>query len=248
MRASAGWIGALLLLAATPPSVASPVGAALADKSRPAEEVHADKARKPAAVIALAGIRAGSVVMDLVPHEAYFTRIFAGIVGPGGHVYDFVPSEADAYLKQRYPNGLPLLDPAHGNVSNFHAPLATLVAPQYLDVVFASRNYHDFHSRFFGGLDVAAVDRAIFAALKPGGVYVVLDYAAKPGSGLGDVDSLGRIDPEAVKQEIVGAGFRFTGASRVLANPRDNHTTRLSDTGNPADADLFLLKFQKPRR
>lgn len=192
------------------------------------------------------GVKSGSVVLDLVPHKLGFSHSFADKVGSNGHVYIFVPSEADAYLKAKYPNGLPTSDPGHSNISYVHASLAKVVAPQYLDVAWVGGSYHDFHNAFFALKDIGAVNRAVFGLLKPGGVFVVMDNAAAAGSGLGDTEGLHRIDEAQVKREIVAAGFKFVGESRILRNAADDHTSQVSDADVGAKTDVFLLKFRKP--
>ena len=97
-----------------------------------------------------------------------------------------------------------------------------------------------------GPADVAAFNRAVFAALKPGGVFVVLDHAALPGSGLSATDTLHRIDPETVKQEVEAAGFVLDGESKVLANPADPKDKKIFDPSIRGRTDQFLLRFRKP--
>src|SRR5690348_3905778 len=208
---------------------AEPVAAALAESTRPDAERQQDEERKPQELMALANVRPGLSVMDLVPHDAYFTRLFATIVGPSGHVYDFVPSEADEYLKRLYPSGLPILDADHHNVSNIHTSLSKLVAPEFLDIVWSFRNYHNFHSKFFGPADMGTVNKAIYNALKPGGFYVVVDNAARTGAGLSECETLHRIDKNVVKREAMAAGFKLAGESQVLRSARDDRASPAKD-------------------
>ena len=117
-----------------------------------------------------------------------------------------------------------------------------------LDAVFIRQNYHDLYDKFMGPADVPAFNRKVFAALKPGGVYVVLDHVAPPGSGLAAPERLHRIDPELVKQEVTAAGFVFDGESKVLANAGDDHTKMVLETGILGQTDQFLLRFKKPKK
>jgi predicted methyltransferase len=222
--------------------------AAVADKARPAEDTARDADRKPGAMIAFAGIKPGSVVVELVPGKGYFTRIFAKAVGPKGHVYAYFPTEIDAMLKGKPPSVTAVTNDTkeYPNVSLIHAPLARLVVPQAADVVWTSQNYHDFHDSFFGPEDLSVVNKAIYDALKPGGTYVVLDHAADPGSGLRDTDTLHRIDPAAVKKEVMAAGFQFVGEDNVLRNPADPHTKNVFDASIRGKTDQFIFKFRKP--
>jgi predicted methyltransferase len=234
------------LAAAKPPSY---VAAALADPGRKDDEKKADAERKPAQMIAFAGIKPGAKVMDLMPGGGYFTHIFAAVVGPKGYVYAYVPSEINAAIQKRFPGSDPKKQFAsYANVSVLNAPIATIVAPESLDAVWTSQNYHDFHNRLFGPADIGAMNRAIFAALKPGGVYIVLDHSAKAGSGTADTETLHRIDEAAVKQEVEAAGFKLAGESNVLRNKDDPRDKIVFDPSIRHHTDQFILKFVKPKR
>ena len=232
----------LMSTAANAAATSNEVGAQQMEKDRsaPNESGNANE------VLQFAGVRSGSVVLDLVPHRLSAAHSFADKAGTSGHVYVFVPSEADAYLKAKYPNGLPTSDPAHANISYIHTSLAKVVAPQYLDVIWVGGSYHDFHNKFFALKNIYAVNHAAFELLKPGGVFVVMDNAAARGSGLRDTETLHRIDEEQVKREVLAAGFEFAGESRVLRSAADDHTSQVSDADVGAETDVFLLKFRKP--
>ena len=226
------------------------ITAAVADPGRPAENKQDDQNRKPAETVQFAGIKPGDKVVELVPGRGYFTRIFSKVVGPKGHVYALSPP--------RRPNAAPdspdpvswttaiAADPAYSNVSVQAGPLATIVVAEPVDVVFTSRNYHDVHN--IPNIDMAAFNKSIFDALKPGGVYIVLDHAAAPGSGARDTSTLHRIDSEAVKAEALAAGFVLAGQSNVLSNPQDAHTAPVFDSSVKGTTDQFILKFRKPKK
>jgi predicted methyltransferase len=114
--------------------------------------------------------------------------------------------------------------------------------------VWTSQNYHDFHDSFFGPADLAVVNKAIFTALKPGGLYIVLDHVAAPGSGLRDTETLHRIDPAIVKKEVTAAGFEFVSEDDSLKNPADPHTAKVFDPSIRGKTDQFVYKFRKPQR
>jgi predicted methyltransferase len=238
------WATDVMAARSIPPYAA----AAVADKARPAEDTARDADRKPAEMIVFAGIKPGKVVVDLVPGKGYFTRIFAKAVGPKGHVYAYFPSEIDAMLKGKPPSVTAVTNDSRNypNVSLIHAPLARCLVPQAPDVVWTSQNYHDFHDSFFGPLDLAVVNKAIYDALKPGGLYVVLDHAAEPGSGTRDTETLHRIDPAAVKKEVTAAGFQFVGEDNTLRNPADPHTKNVFDPSIRGKTDQVIFKFRKP--
>lgn len=217
-----------------------PIAAAVADPARPAADRERDALRKPAACLAFAGVRPGMTVAELFPGEGYFTRLFSRIVGPAGRVYEFVGSSRSAAVRKI------AADPHyHHNITVSVWPVGKLPVPGPVDLVWTSQNYHDLHN--IKGLDVAAFDRAVFEALKPGGIYLVLDHAATAGSGFSDTSTLHRIDPAAVKKEVMSAGFEFVGESDVLRNPHDPHTKTVFDPSIRGRTDQFIYKFRKPR-
>ena len=222
-----------------PPAAA----AAVSDKSRPEADTKRDADRKPAESIAFAGVKPGDNILELLALGGYYTRILSKTVGPKGHVYSTMP---DAVMASRpaMGDGLKAIaaDPAYGNVTMLPEPIGTPTAPVPVDVVWTSDNYHDLHNPGpFGASDIPGFNKAVFAALKPGGTFIVIDYAAAAGSGLTATGTLHRIDPEVVKKEVTAAGFTFVGASDVLHRTNDDMTTRRSDT-----VEQFTFKFKKP--
>ena len=137
-------------------------------------------------------------------------------------------------------------DPNFSNVSEAKFTVDDLAKLGPVDLVWTSQNYHDLHLARFK-LDVVAFDKAVFAALKPGGVFFIEDHAAKDGSGLDAPDKLHRIDEAVVKQEVESAGFKLVGESDILRNPADDRTLLVFNPAIRGHTDQFLLKFQKPR-
>ncbi|MBV8782584.1 MAG: class I SAM-dependent methyltransferase [Gammaproteobacteria bacterium] len=237
-------------LAAGEPSLPANIGAAVADKARPEADTQRDADRKPGESLAFAGVRAGQKVADVIPGGGYFTRLFSAAVGPKGKVYAVAPPkrpDAPASTPEPAARLQPIVeDKAHyGNVSVLTVNMREFKLPEPVDLVWTSQNYHDLHN--IQGLDVAAFDKAVFEALKPGGTYVVLDHAAAPGSGFSTTSTLHRIDKDAVRQEVESAGFKFEGESQALHNPDDPHTDKVFEGPLRGKTDQFILKFRKPR-
>jgi predicted methyltransferase len=115
-----------------------------------------------------------------------------------------------------------------------------------VDLVFTCQNYHDYHDPFMGPVDMVAFDKQVFAALKPGGLFVVIDHVAPAGSGISDTNTLHRIDPAVVKKEVEAAGFVFAGESDALRNPKDPHTIAVFDKSIRGHTDQFIYRFRKP--
>jgi predicted methyltransferase len=136
-------------------------------------------------------------------------------------------------------------DPAYGNITQVPFSLTRLTTPEPVDMVFTAQNYHDLHLARFKA-DVVAFDKQLFADLKPGGLLIIEDHAAEPGSGLRDPDKLHRIDEAVVKQEVESAGFKLVGESNVLRNPNDPRTALVFDPSIRGHTDQFVLKFRKP--
>jgi predicted methyltransferase len=223
------------------------LAAAVAAPGRPAEDVVRDPLRKPAALMAFAGIKPGDRVADLMPGGGYFTRLFSVAVGAQGHVYTIVPAELAAVAAKAKDAAQTLAaNPAYANVTLEVLPTAQIGAPEPLDLVWTSDNYHDLYG-FFGADQAAAADAAVFRALKPGGVYIVIDHAARAGSGGADAKTLHRIDPETVKAQVLAAGFKLEAESVLLRNPADSRDAKVFDPSIRGHTDQFIFKFRKPR-
>ena len=233
--------------ASAAPATSAVISAAIDDPARPAADREQDANRKPLQVLEFTGVKPGDRVADFIPGGGYVTRLFSKIVGKNGHVYAVVPEElvkmrdtADASVKAI------AADPGYANVTVLREPVNDFKAPEKLDLVWTSMNYHDLHDKFLGPADMAALNKAIYAALKPGGIYLVLDHAAAAGSGLRDTNTLHRIDPAAVKKEVLAAGFVLDAQSDVLHNPKDDHTAKVFDPAIRGKTDKFIFKFRKP--
>jgi predicted methyltransferase len=243
-------VSAALLLAGAAPAATDPippaVAAALADPARPAADKARDEGRKAAEVAAFAQVKPGDKVADVFPGGGYFTRIFARIVGPTGRVYGVVreaSKESDALAG----------DPAFPNIRIAAQPWEQFNPPEKLDVIFNSQFFHDLYNPEYGATGggpagVAKVDKAIFDALKPGGVYVVIDHAGRPGTGATEFNTLHRIDEPVVKKAPTDAGFVLEAESDILRNPADPRDKAVFDPSIRGRTDQFMLRFRKPKR
>jgi predicted methyltransferase len=237
------------VLAASPASVPKYLQAAIDNPSRPDADRARDVNRKPAQVIAFAGIKPGDQIGELMPGGGYFTRIFCQIVGAKGHVTTVkmlpaVPRDPPPADARAMAPPAPAPNPCT-NITEQSQRAADFTLPSGLDVVWTSENYHDLHNAAFGPPDMKALDTVIFNALKPGGIFMVEDHVAEAGSGARDTSTLHRIDPELVKQEVLSVGFVFAGSSDVLHNADDPHQAKVFQLAGKSDK--FLFKFRKPR-
>lgn len=219
---------------------------AVDDPARGADRAD-DARRKIALVMTFAEVRPGQKVLELVPGTGYWTRVFSAIVGSKGHVYTVWPDEMAKFSTKSLANWRELVaTPHYANVSLLQQPAAQLSVPVPVDLVFTSQNYHDYHDPFMGPVDMRKFDKQVYDALKPGGLFVVIDHVAPAGSGIADTNTLHRIDPAVVKREVEAAGFVLDGQSNALRNPDDPHTVKVFDKSIRGHTDQFIYRFRKP--
>ena len=204
---------------------------------------------KQSELIRFARVDAGSTVIDVYPGDGDWTRLFSDIVGPEGRVYSFVPAEV-AHFKND-PVGLMRTLAKERGRANVDAVSAGLVAmpaaTQPADVLWMHLFYHDLHTALIQdkGVTADAFNRAVYARLKSGGRYVIVDHAAAAGSGASDSQSLHRIDPAFVRGELEAAGFVLDAESALLANKDDPHTIKVFDPSIKGKTDRFAYRFVK---
>ncbi len=239
----AGLFGTYARAANSPDDV---ITSAVADPARPEGDRSRDAARKPVESLHFSGVKPGDAVADFNAGAGYFTRLFSDVVGSRGHVYAIEPVEIQQYIAKSTAE-LRSYAADHGNVTvSVETALESLHLPRKLDLFWISQNYHDLHNKYFGPVDIAAFNKAVFDALKPGGEYVVLDHTAAPGASADVTETLHRIDPATVRREVEAAGFVFDGRSEILANPADPRTIKVFDKSIQGHTDQFILKFRKP--
>lgn len=212
-------------------------------QANPCAGVKLDPFRKPAEMLAFGEVRPGMKIGELIPGGGYMTRLFSKAVGKEGKVYLFNGPAANG----RALGFQPILDDTknYANVSFVQTDFATLASPEPLDLIWTSQNYHDMHNPG-RNLDIGAANKAIFNALKPGGIYVVLDHVAAADTPGGVNAQFHRIVPELVKKEVLAAGFEFVGESPVLRNPNDPHDKGVFDDSIRHRTDQFMMKFKRP--
>ncbi|HWG75403.1 MAG TPA: hypothetical protein VN660_01250 [Steroidobacteraceae bacterium] len=227
------------------------IHSAVDDTTRPEADRKRDADRHPGAVLTFAGIKPGMKVLELMPSGGYYTRLLCRVVGDSGHVYGvnfkfhMPPRPAGAAAgppraRAARPAPAPL---GCSNVDDTSQDASAVNLPSDVDVVWTTENYHDMHNPAIGA-DMKQLDMAVFNALKPGGEFIIEDHAAAAGHGTSDTNTLHRIDPASVREEVESVGFKFAGQSKVNANPSDDHTKRVFTLHDKTDR--FLFKFRKP--
>jgi predicted methyltransferase len=230
----------LLCAPASAQSVSPAIAAAVADPARPPADKDRDANRKPAEVVAFAGVKPGMTVAELGPGRGYYTRILAKTVGPAGKVLAIVTTAQAA--RPGALDALNALAAAYPNIKVVTVDYPTMMLPEKADLFWTTENYHDFHNN---GGDIAALDKAVFNNLKTGGIFYVEDHSAAPGAGLAATSQFHRMDEAVAKSELTAAGFKLDGEGDLLHNPADNRAGSNSETGH-FDSDRFMLRMKKP--
>jgi predicted methyltransferase len=224
-----------------PASVPAYIKSAVEAPGRSAEQKARDFNRKPAEVLALSGVKPGDKVVEFASFGQYFTTLISDIVGAKGTVYMYdLP-----YTEQRAGAASRAFVAAHPNSKYELVDYNAVKLPENVDVVFNVLYYHDLP---LNNIDTAALNKKIFDALKPGGVFFIVDHNAAPGSGTRDTKQLHRIDPEVIKKEVKAAGFELVEDSKLLAHAEDDHTKMVFTPGTRGTTDQSVLKFRKPAK
>ncbi len=225
-----------------------------------------DTRRRPAETLAFIDVQPGMVALDVSAARGYTTELIARAVGPTGKVYAQTPprratpaappaqpegaSAPPAPIPSATPPAPTLAEraakPSGANIvivsRPFEDPAPPEVANGALDLVTLMFNYHDFGHM---GVDRAGVNRAVFKALKPGGIYVIADHSGRAGTGISEAGTLHRVEEDFVKREVEAAGFRLAESGNFLRNPADPRDKNTPEP--PMPKDEFVLKFVKPR-
>lgn len=225
-------VGAAMLVA-VPVVAAAPdkaVAAAVADKSRLAENRKLDDGRHPA---------------DLLAGNGYYSEMLADLVGPKGTVIPMNPSgfhepETWATITKAYPNIAPMVRPVN----------TIVLAPKSVDMIFTHLAYHDLYwqsEKFkFPRVEVDAMLVNWFSAVRPGGSIIVVDHVGPAGDTRELVEKLHRIDPAKVRADMERAGFVFDGDSGALRITADDHSKNVFDPAIRGKTDRFMMRFKKP--
>lgn len=242
-----GCAGCLTPVGADAPELPPAVRAAVEATDRSADDRALDAGRRPAELLAFFGVRPGMRVAELGAGGGYTTELLARVVGPPGRVY----GQNSPFILERFaeaPWSARLAKPVMQQVVRLDRPFDDPFPPELrdLDAVLIVLLYHD---TVWMKTDRERMNRAVFAALAPGGVYGIVDHSARPGSGASDVETLHRIDEALVEQEVQAAGFELAAEGDFLRNPEDSRDWNASPRvagEKRGTSDRFALKFVKP--
>jgi predicted methyltransferase len=237
-------LGAFVALAETAHAQdeqATRMRAALAAPERSQENKARDAARKPIETVQFLGIKTGDTAVDMIAETGWFTEVLSAAVGPKGHVYMQNPP----FLAEREPKDMIA---RLGNVETLHVQFGEAGLVGKIDDVVTAMNLHDIYNGFGNqpGGEAPAVDflKAIYAALKPGGVLGVIDHVGIAGQ---DNAMLHRMLPQQARDVLTKAGFTIEAESKLLANPADDHTKGVFDPSIRGHTDQFVFRARKPR-
>ena len=215
---------------------------AVADATRPADDRAADAIRAPADTLFFAGIKPGMVVGELYPCGGYFSRMISDVVGPTGKVYGIDTSRwkgCDTSTQK-------VVDEGHKNFSFTVNAFGEFTLPEKVDLFWITQNYHDLHIKEYGTVDMAAFNKKVFDALKPGGTYFILDHQAAGTLSDDDIAKVHRIAKAQLIAEVEAAGFKLAGEGFFLNRAGDDHTKSIFDPAIRGKTDQYALKFVRP--
>ncbi len=235
-RADKGWV-----ISPKVPAIPANIAAAVASGDRTAAMKARDNGRSPDAVMAYAGVKTGDKVIEIGSFGNYDSIILVNAIGPTGHLYMYdLP-----YNKARYEAPTNAFVAAHKNSEYKIADFDKIDYPKGVDLVTIDMYYHD---QTLNNIDPKAMDARLFAALKPGGRLLIVDHNAPAGSGRKyDINTVHRIDPQVILDEVTGAGFKLIVNSNIFANPDDDRTKMVFAPGERGGTDRSLFVFEKPR-
>lgn len=216
----------------TPTATAAAIGSPL----RTDDDRKGDARHKPAEFLAFSHVKPGMQVLDMVAAGGGTSTLLALAVGPTGAVWAQNTKPSDKLTARLAAAPIANLHPV---VAPFDNPIPANTPP--LDLITINLNYHDIVNT---PTDRAAMNKALFAALKPGGYLVIVDNAARAGTGLADTKNLHRIDEAAVVAEVTQAGFKLDARSDYLHVASDPRMLPFFKMNGEPD-DKFALRFVK---
>ena len=202
----------------------------------------ADQRRQPAKMLTFAGVQSGMRVLDMEANAGYSTELLARTVAPTGVVYaQDSAGVIERFVKDKF--DIRAQKPAMKNVVHVVRDFDDPIPPEVngLDLITFFFAYHDIT---YMQVDRAAMNRKMFAALKPGGFLVIADHSARPGDGTSVAKTLHRIEESTLRQEIEAAGFKLASEADFLRHPEDPRDAGVFRPQIPTDE--FVLKYQKP--
>lgn len=239
-------------LAGAAQAVPADVAAGVAAPGRPDAARQLDEVRRPVEVLNWIGLERGDRVLDYFTGTGYYADIIARAVGPEGLVVGWnAPSFG---RNERVAAALNDIRQRNPNTAFYYTPTTAIAFPSNsFDLALLHLVYHDAYwenAQFnLPRIDPNTVTRALFDAVKPGGIVAVIDHVAAPGGGdtRAVVEAVHRIDPAVIRADFERAGFVFDGESDLLRNPEDDRSKNVFDPSIRGRTDRVVYRFRKPR-
>jgi predicted methyltransferase len=232
--------GALATVANAQDEQVARMRTALASPDRPAADKERDAVRKPVETIQFLGIKTGQTVIDVIAVGGWFTEVLSAAVGPSGKVYGQNPTFFTT--RQGFDEGEKTRNDRLKNVTPIHGEIGDGKINGTVDAAITALNMHDIYGQ--GGEAAAvALAKSVYDALKPGGVFGVIDHVGVAGQ---DNKAFHRIEVQQAKDVLTKAGFKIDAESDILKNPADDHTKRVFDPAISRHTDQFLIRARKP--
>lgn len=234
---------------ATKPSnawTADALAAALAAPSRPQADRDRDADRKPAQLMTFLGVERGMTALDVMASGGYLTEVLSVAVGPTGKVHAHNTQQMLQFNNGAYGKAIAarLENNRLPNVVRLDGEVSSL-PPNSVDVAVTAMNLHDIYNRGAQGPQNAeAFMKGVFNALKPGGLFGVVDHVGVAGA---DNARLHRMQKQQAIDVAKAAGFVVEAESDIYANAADDHTKGPFDPALRGKTDQFTLKLRKPR-
>lgn len=242
---------AVTLLAGASLAQGDAIDAAVAHAGRPAADITRDATDHPAQVLRMAGIKPGMTVADVLAGDGYYSELLGYVVGPKGHVILINNAAFDHWSEPDLPNRI-----ASNRMTNVTRQVTELddmkLQPGSLDAVLLVKVYHDLYwvdskpNSPWPKINVPSVLDQLSKALKPGGVLLLVDHSAKPGTGTADAGTLHRIDEAYAIKDFESHGFKLVKRNdsllRMPGDARDQLTYKGPMLGK---TNRFVVVFKK---
>jgi predicted methyltransferase len=233
--------GALSGIASAQDEQVARMRTALASPDRPAADKERDAARKPIETIQFLGIKSGQTVLEMFAVGGWFTEVLSAAVGPTGKVYAQNPTFFTS--RQGFAEGEKARNDRLGNVTPIHGEVSEAKINGTVDAALTALNLHDIYNGQGGEAAAVALCKSVYDALKPGGVFGVIDHVGIAGQ---DNATMHRIQVQQARDVLTKAGFRIEAESNILQNPADDHTKGVRDPSLSRHTDQFLIRARKP--
>jgi len=220
---------------------------AVGHAGRPAGDARRDQIDHPAEVLRLSGIGPPMVVADFLAADGYYSEVLSYLVGPKGRVYLLNNEAYDKWSENQWQGRIERLpNVVHETVSVEHLGLPA----RSLDAILLIKVYHDLYwhpdeAPWPKDIDADAVLTEIARVVKPGGVLLLVDHSAKPGTGSADAGTLHRIDEQYARRDFEKHGFELVGTSDVLRRPDDPRELITYKGEMVGKTDRFVLVFRR---